>query len=196
MPRTSTVNLSKAPPRPKSLRAIAKPPHDTHALRSSYLEVVRADDRASALLAGALLDNLLMTVIKSRMREMDAKEETDVTNQVFFNPGAPLSSFSAKIRVAYAFDYIDKTSHDRLNVIRSVRNAFAHSPTSLSFKHPLIRKECSKLGKIKWQRWVNRNRMPRSRQMFCSAFMTESLRIVGGDDLADIFLNKKDGSWD
>jgi DNA-binding MltR family transcriptional regulator len=58
-----------------------------------------------------------------------SKEEGDR----LFVGSAPLSSFSAKIQVAYAIGLIGpKATHD-LDRIREIRNAFAHAKVSITF---------------------------------------------------------------
>jgi hypothetical protein len=47
--------------------------------------------------------------------------------RLFLYPG-PLSSFAAKINLAYAFRIIDKGLYRSLNALRTVRNDAAHSP--------------------------------------------------------------------
>ncbi|MGB9117104.1 MltR family transcriptional regulator [Bradyrhizobium sp.] len=46
----------------------------------------------------------------------------------------PLSSFSAKIDIAYGMKLITKEMHSNANLIRSMRNKFAHGTTKLDFE--------------------------------------------------------------
>jgi hypothetical protein len=45
---------------------------------------------------------------------------------------APLATFSAKIRLAYALSIFGSSTRDDLDTIREIRNAFAHSTRPLA----------------------------------------------------------------
>ena len=53
-----------------------------------------------------------------------------------FGQYKPLSSFSAKIEIALAIGVIDKRIHANLNLIRLIRNDFAHEVSPLRFQAP------------------------------------------------------------
>jgi DNA-binding MltR family transcriptional regulator len=55
-----------------------------------------------------------------------------------FDGTAPLSTFSAKIKIAYAMGIIGKLTRHDLEKLREIRNAFAHSIRHLSFDLPEI----------------------------------------------------------
>lgn len=59
-----------------------------------------------------------------------------------------MSSFSPKIYLAYAMNIIDDSVLHDLNIIRRVRNAFAHAPKPISFstnevKHEILKLQCT-----------------------------------------------------
>ncbi len=60
--------------------------------------------------------------------------------KALFGRMAPLSTFSAKIELGYAVGLYSEPFHTNLNMIREVRNRFAHSFNALSFNHPDIGK--------------------------------------------------------
>jgi len=75
------------------------------------LSIVRSikdvDDRAAAIVLGSLVDTGLERVLKRRMRELTKSEYQDL-----FESG-PLSSFSSRLKIAYALGLIGpKTRHD------------------------------------------------------------------------------------
>ncbi len=57
----------------------------------------------------------------------------------------PLSSFSQRITVAYAFNLISQDFYQALNGIRSVRNHFAHHPSSVTFESDEVRRKLAPL---------------------------------------------------
>jgi DNA-binding MltR family transcriptional regulator len=63
-------------------------------------------------------------------------------DQLFIGTG-PLATFSAKIRLGYALGiYGRKTRHD-LDVVREIRNAFAHAQKVITFENQEIANLCS-----------------------------------------------------
>jgi hypothetical protein len=58
---------------------------------------------------------------------------------------APLSAFSARIRIGYALGIYDQAFRDDLNIIRAVRNAFGHVSRHIDFDTPAIAGACDHL---------------------------------------------------
>ena len=57
----------------------------------------------------------------------------------------PLSTFYAKIELAYALGLISDMDRLDLHVIRSVRSDFAHTASLIKFDTPEVKKKCSSL---------------------------------------------------
>ncbi|MGM4967818.1 MltR family transcriptional regulator [Tardiphaga sp. 1201_B9_N1_1] len=73
------------------------------------------------------------------------EKEADRAVSGLFEGEAPLSSFSAKIKIGYALGLYGKIVRDDLDTIRTVRNAFAHSTVHLDFKTPAVSVVCNRL---------------------------------------------------
>lgn len=101
-------------------------------------ELFRGTDRSCALISCTMVDNTLVMALRSRFVSMP---ETDFES-LFYSPTAPLSSFSSRIRIAHAMGILSNQRRGRLDLIRKVRNAFAHSLRPILFAEPLITKEC------------------------------------------------------
>src|SRR5262249_12368025 len=56
----------------------------------------------------------------------------------------PLNSFSSKIITGYALGIYDESMRNDLQIVRNIRNVFAHSKKLIQFDHPLIVKELGK----------------------------------------------------
>ena len=98
---------------------------------------VRKDEpRTSVILAATLVEEMLRALLVAHMAKgVDAKDGP----KDLFGPMKPLSSFSAKIRLGYAMKlYGDRTFHD-LDLLREVRNVFAHGKLSIDFSTPGIK---------------------------------------------------------
>lgn len=94
-------------------------------------------DRACAVLGAALLDARLESLYNRRLR--NSKEE-------LLSGNGPLSTFSSRIRVARALNWVvDDVGFD-LDQIRSMRNEFAHNiDHELSFENQSIADKCRTL---------------------------------------------------
>jgi Mannitol repressor len=95
-------------------------------------EFQRETDRAAAVLGAAYLDNRLDLLLRSKFVAVPKFVDDLLTGL-----GGP-SSFSARIRIAYAIGLISRRAADDLHSIRRIRNDFAHRPNGLSFETPQI----------------------------------------------------------
>ncbi|MGH1460743.1 MAG: MltR family transcriptional regulator [Neptuniibacter sp.] len=94
-------------------------------------------DRACAVLGAALLDARLEGLFRSRFKHG--------ADELLSNSG-PLGTFSARSQLAFALDWIDANVFHDLNVIRKIRNEFAHSfDHELSFTDQSIEDRCKNL---------------------------------------------------
>lgn len=98
----------------------------------------RDDDRAAAIVGGELVNSALMTALICRFVEMNAKQK----DAMFYGSTSPLHSFSARILMGRAIGVYGPVTEKRLNKIRAVRNAFAHTLVPLNFDHALVASEC------------------------------------------------------
>ncbi|MDD2734074.1 MAG: MltR family transcriptional regulator [Desulfuromonadaceae bacterium] len=117
------------------------------AIRKQYEEfkIVRRalreeSDRGCALFAAAYLDTALEALLKASFVE-GRKAEGEL-----FEGTAPLSSFSAKIKLAYFLGIISDQCRRDLDTIRKIRNDFAHDATIISFETRSIADRCHNLG--------------------------------------------------
>ena len=78
------------------------------------------DERSIAILGGTFLEMILEHILLAFLPE----DEKEVNRLMEFNQ--PLGNFSNKIAMTYCLGLIDKVIKDDLNLIRKVRNKFAH----------------------------------------------------------------------
>lgn len=93
-------------------------------------DLIDESDRGAAIVGAALLEDNLVSMLKSKML-LDLMSQKQVKD--IFDLSGPLSNFSAKISIAFAFGFIDKVTFDDLQIVRKLRNKFAHSSGKLSF---------------------------------------------------------------
>jgi hypothetical protein len=96
-------------------------------------------DRACALMVAAYLEDELQRLLKAYFVD-DPKAVGKL-----FDPMGPLGTFSATITMAYALGLIGPNVRHDLDLIRRIRNDFAHLSESLTFETPSIRDRCKDL---------------------------------------------------
>jgi hypothetical protein len=115
----------------------------TDADLDSFAETIRNEpDRSAAIMAASLVERALTDAIRSRLA--DPGEE--ITRTWFEGVNAPFQTFSAKIVLGRALAIYGGEMETRLNLIRNVRNAFAHRPQTLDFAHPTLMEACLPLA--------------------------------------------------
>ena len=92
-----------------------------------------ASPQATALIAGAFLENALMTLLSRFFIESSASKG-------LFRLGGTLSDFSACAEMAYCCGLIPKQTFQNLMHIATVRNYFAHSLPPMDFDDDAIKK--------------------------------------------------------
>lgn len=101
----------------------------------------KESDRACAILGAAMLDARLESLFRSRL--------LGSADELLAN-GRPLGSFSVKIRLSHSLGWISDDAFKDLNIVREVRNRFAHSfDHDLTFDDQSIRDQCSNLRSIR-----------------------------------------------
>lgn len=103
-------------------------------IRAVEAEMYSGPDRGAALVLGALAERALEKLLRRGMRDSGVNE--------LFDFGAPIGTFYAKIQVAFAFRLLGQTTRHDLNLIRHVRNQFAHSRQPIRFTTPEVRAVC------------------------------------------------------
>jgi len=115
--------------------------HETAVLVDALYET--ESDRGAALIAGSIAENALDQILIVRFVPMSPPQR-----DALFEYNAPLGTFSAKIKLAYAFGFIDKIIRDDFDRIREIRNVFAHSMIAVKFVDEVIRRTCTGFSKI------------------------------------------------
>jgi DNA-binding MltR family transcriptional regulator len=97
--------------------------------RTFFRQLASESDRGAALIGCSLLEDDLEQLLRSAMSRSADQKRVDS----LFSGFAPLATFSAKISVCYALGLIDETLFHDLEIIRKIRNRFAHDPTNKEF---------------------------------------------------------------
>jgi hypothetical protein len=112
-----------------------RPPSKNVAKTIINVMVGPSDDRTTALLAAALVEASLIRPIAVAARSPNA-QEVRVSRTLLS------SDFAAKIKKAFAHGLIGPATKKNLEVIKDVRNAFAHSFSEIEFTTPEVERAC------------------------------------------------------
>jgi mannitol operon repressor len=105
----------------------------------AFLEQLKAEsERGEVLISAAMIDDLLMRTVAAFLIEGAS------ANRLLSGFNAPLGTLSARIEMAAALGLISDDEHHDANIIRKVRNEFAHN-LPVSFDNPRIRQSCAAL---------------------------------------------------
>jgi hypothetical protein len=94
------------------------------------------NDRAAAILLAVNLEDALGLALEARLKI--PRERLDE----LFGLNSPMGTFDSKIRMAYGVGMLEKTTRASLDVIRRIRNAFAHAVNPISFETREIADAC------------------------------------------------------
>jgi DNA-binding MltR family transcriptional regulator len=94
-------------------------------------QLSRDANSSHVLVAVASLESLLRSCILTKMRNNLSQNKK---RRLFTNYG-PLSSFSAKIEIAFALGLLTEAGRRNFSIAREIRNAFAHPDQPLHFTH-------------------------------------------------------------
>ncbi len=108
-----------------------------------YEELQNESPRAAVIIAAAFMDGWLRQLIANFMIEdSNVVDELLGTDDI---ADRPLSTFSSRIKTAYCLGLISKGEYDDLNLIRRIRNRFAHKMLGYSFDDEEIVNWCNSL---------------------------------------------------
>lgn len=90
-----------------------------------------------AILGAVLVEHELETSLRKRLRIPDDK----VWTEKIVGENGPASTFYRKIMLGHALHLYDAEFQDNLGIVRSIRNAFAHSKRVIDFDNSLVSDE-------------------------------------------------------
>jgi hypothetical protein len=112
-------------------------PNDQKTYFAFLQELRRESDRGLALIGGAFLDEKLAATLAAFFA-------TD-SPALLHGKNAPLGSFSARIETCFALGLIEEVERNECDLIRRIRNEFAHKLVGTSFNQQRIIDLCKNL---------------------------------------------------
>lgn len=104
------------------------------------IDLEQESDRAVAIIGGTRAEDALEFALTRKMRRLSSSDSDGL-----FVGDSPLATFSAKIKIGYAFKLFNSDTRNELDKIRELRNAFAHSRRRLTFKTKQVIAVCNSL---------------------------------------------------
>ena len=143
----------------------AAPPWSDPAIRE-YNRIVdeyaKESDRAAAILAASHLEVLVEWVLRAYL------VESKTTNDLF-ESNAPLSTFSGKVKCAFALGLMQPSALHDFDIVRRVRNRFAHETEVASFDATPVVEWCHTFAQVKWPGQKTSDKPKESRDLFLQA---------------------------
>ena len=103
---------------------------------SGFFDELRLEsDRGGTILASVWIDNLL----ERKLRALFTQGNSD-TRRKLFDPLGPFSGFSSKILAAYSLGWIDSDIFHDINLVRKIRNLFAHELHGIDLESPRLQR--------------------------------------------------------
>jgi hypothetical protein len=122
-------------------------PLKDRATADAIMHMALGADRASAILAGTILEDHLESRLKAGLRDSAVFDK-------LFDVGRPLGFFASQNQLAYLIKLYGKPFYQEMDILAQVRNKFAHSYSDKEgrfikdFKSPAIAELVSKLELI------------------------------------------------
>ncbi len=99
-------------------------------------------DRGGAVLAGSFTENYLGLYLEELLVNKRVSKD-------LFSSMGPLASFSQRISIAYGFGFITEEHYSDLQIVRRIRNHFAHHPLEASFASKEVVALADRLSTVK-----------------------------------------------
>ncbi len=135
-------NRGKRKPTLRDLSRVHPTREEVEALRDAFSQAT-AHPITAAVIGAVMIEHQIESMLQQRLPRKD-----DDTWETLTQDDGPLRSFYTKIATGYALRMYDERMRDALDIVRHVRNAFAHSKKPLRFDHPLVIKELRKALKL------------------------------------------------
>jgi hypothetical protein len=104
-------------------------------------EVYGTNDRARSVMLAAIVETSLEIFLRRQTRPSLSTDDA----RLLFDFRGPLGDFSSKILVGYAFNFYGPNTRHDLDLVRTLRNGFAHARISFDFTTTAVAAVCTQL---------------------------------------------------
>ncbi len=109
-------------------------------------EIYISNDRACAVMLGSVTETSLTIFLRAKTRPGLKSDD----RRSLFDFNGPCGTFSAKTLTAFSFNFIGPETRNDLDVIRTIRNEFAHSRKPFDFSLDVLKPVCDRLLSPDW----------------------------------------------
>jgi hypothetical protein len=107
---------------------------------SEFLQYFQKEtDRGAALVGAAMIESRLERLLDLTLINNSSKKD------VFEGPNSVLGNFSSKIKMSHLLGYITDKEAREINLIRKIRNEFAHNLEEIKFNTQPVSDYCMQL---------------------------------------------------
>ena len=107
---------------------------------SVFLEHFQKEtDRGTALVGAAMLESRLERLLDMTLIENLSKKD------IFDGPNSSLGNFSSKIKISHVLGFITDKEARKINIIKKIRNEFAHNLEEIKFGSKSVNDLCLQL---------------------------------------------------
>lgn len=153
-----------------SLADLSKNHFQSEHVQGIVHEIENQSDRGAALVLASLVEYTLRRTTTARLAHFPMFDEVMLDGD-----GALLGSFYRSIKFARALGVIGPQAEVHFDVVRRVRNQFAHTVYQVDFQHPAISAEIDKLPPDSAPLWMPHFSEQRRRYALFSLLVVEEL---------------------
>jgi hypothetical protein len=112
-------------------------------------------DRATALVLGSILEQgVELSILSHCVLGWNTPESDAEQKKLFGGSGEGSMGFAVKTRMAYALGVFGPKTRDDIDIIRHIRNLFAHDRSHLTFEDSVVSDLCRQLKWIEYYPWL------------------------------------------
>ena len=126
----------------------------------------------TAILGAVMVELHLERLVRSKLKHKD-----DETWAMLVADNGPLGSFYSQIAMGYSLGIYDNNMRNDLNIVRNIRNAFAHSKKSIQFDHPAVVAELGKATRSAKTMWKSIGPDAMRYKILCFYLSTKLIRM-------------------
>jgi hypothetical protein len=103
-------------------------------------EISNGSDRVAAIMGAALLEDGLLHALVAALEDPSDK------SALFYDQGAPFGTFRARIIAGKGLGLYGEALAQDMDIVRDIRNQFAHALLSIDFANPHIVERCNEIS--------------------------------------------------
>jgi len=165
-------------PKERSLRDLSRSRIPSDELPTALREISGTSDRTTCIILSAMVERDLESLLLVRL-DIDTNDQ-NLVDLLFERDGA-LSTFYGNILFGMSLGLYDTEFKNQLDIIRRIRNAFAHSAMPISLLSTEVKREIDKLpnkANLEKERHTDFGDIPAEKKKFMAAVLVIKQQIT------------------